>query len=619
MRPLLLLALAACAPDREPTPPADTDVPADTDAPVVPDDPEVDTSDAQVRAFTTASSTPAAFAAGPRGVPAYARGRWKAPGFADDPVAAARDFLAAHRDVFGLRDPHRDLVPLRVVRNSDGDAAHFEQRAAGLRIAGADVLVSGDGGDATFITGSWWPDHDLPDEAPAPVHGRDALARTLDGRVPVVQAPPELLWFPTDAGLVLAWRALVRVDGHELMRTYADADFAVLDEEPVQVEHGEDWFVCYHPHTTFTTCNPDQDLWFVTGTVMSTWSLEADWAYDALQANQFVDYSAQMMEQRFGRASWDNGDRGVDVGVYVNYAGNPDVGGDNAMASAKRATLGFSPDWVMPDIVGHEYGHLVVAGSAGLVYRGWSGALNESYADFFGELSDIRFDGSTDWLVGTGIPGAPVGLRDFLNPDNYGHPRSALVSDAGPDPVPVSPATADTDWGGVHTNSGVFNRMWSLMMFGGTQRGLILTPIGVDRTATLAYTTLTTRLGTEITPQQVAAGLTAQADAFITQTYAGQRAHDPWSLNDRCRVASAAWAVGLTDSSPGDDDCDGIPNSSDLDNDGDFVTDTTDNCPGVANTKQVDTDKDGQGDVCDGDDDNDGLADSADGTNRALR
>ncbi|MCH8049290.1 thrombospondin type 3 repeat-containing protein, partial [Patescibacteria group bacterium] len=46
-----------------------------------------------------------------------------------------------------------------------------------------------------------------------------------------------------------------------------------------------------------------------------------------------------------------------------------------------------------------------------------------------------------------------------------------------------------------------------------------------------------------------------------------------------------------------------------VDEDRDGIEDSEDNCPEDANTDQADTDKDGAGDVCDDDDDNDGLTD----------
>ena len=51
------------------------------------------------------------------------------------------------------------------------------------------------------------------------------------------------------------------------------------------------------------------------------------------------------------------------------------------------------------------------------------------------------------------------------------------------------------------------------------------------------------------------------------------------------------------------------------DRDGDGVFNDEDNCPDDANADQVDTDRDGAGDLCDADDDNDGLLDADEGTN----
>jgi hypothetical protein len=61
-----------------------------------------------------------------------------------------------------------------------------------------------------------------------------------------------------------------------------------------------------------------------------------------------------------------------------------------------------------------------------------------------------------------------------------------------------------------------------------------------------------------------------------------------------------------------DTDGDGQGDACDADDDNDGVADTGDNCPLAANSDQANNDGDAQGDVCDPDDDNDGVADGPD-------
>ena len=51
------------------------------------------------------------------------------------------------------------------------------------------------------------------------------------------------------------------------------------------------------------------------------------------------------------------------------------------------------------DVAGHEMTHGVISTTAGLIYMGESGAVNEALADFFGEA----IEGDGDWIMGDEI------------------------------------------------------------------------------------------------------------------------------------------------------------------------------------------------------------------------
>jgi Zn-dependent metalloprotease len=79
-------------------------------------------------------------------------------------------------------------------------------------------------------------------------------------------------------------------------------------------------------------------------------------------------------------------------------------------------------DLVSLDIVGHELSHAVVSRSAKLIYKGESGALNESFADIFGHNIELTGKGA-NWLMGEEcFTPATAGdnLRDMSDPNNSG-------------------------------------------------------------------------------------------------------------------------------------------------------------------------------------------------------
>jgi Zn-dependent metalloprotease len=178
-------------------------------------------------------------------------------------------------------------------------------------------------------------------------------------------------------------------------------------------------------------------------------------------------------------------------GVSTNYCSN--VTGDETMA--------------------HEWGHAYTEYTSELIYQWQSGTLNESYSDLWGEVVDLlngrgidapdveregavcssniaganfSSDPTVDtvrWLSGEDDPAffnVPVGsgnaIRDLWNPACFGDPGS-VTSD--------NYHCAASDSGGVHTNSGVPNRAFALMVDGDS--GLGIDALGITKAAHIEW------------------------------------------------------------------------------------------------------------------------------------
>ncbi|KWW26920.1 MAG: peptidase M4, thermolysin, partial [bacterium P3] len=138
------------------------------------------------------------------------------------------------------------------------------------------------------------------------------------------------------------------------------------------------------------------------------------------------------------------------------------------------------------DVIGHEIAHGVCQYSANLVYRGESGAINESLSDIWGAcVENYAAPEKQTWLIGEEMVLSGTALRDMSNPKSCEHPDTyAGVHWINP--------SSQYDNGGVHINSGVMNHWFYLLSEGGSgtnDNGWNYTVAGItmDKAASIVY------------------------------------------------------------------------------------------------------------------------------------
>jgi Zn-dependent metalloprotease len=199
---------------------------------------------------------------------------------------------------------------------------------------------------------------------------------------------------------------------------------------------------------------------------------------DAIAAHAYArfvyDYYAEL-----GRRSWD--DAGATLRSSVNYG--PDdycnaefngalrqmlYGNTCTRDGEPQATAGFSID-----TAGHEITHGVTNSSANLIYSGQSGAMNESFSDYLGNVIGNRYMGADGDAYSEqrceGVapptelclqnPDGSVSLRFLLSGATYADYLRLLQ----PEISSYVNGLGGQDNGGVHFNSAIWNNaLWSI-------------------------------------------------------------------------------------------------------------------------------------------------------------
>ncbi|OBX21050.1 MULTISPECIES: M4 family metallopeptidase [Bizionia] len=197
----------------------------------------------------------------------------------------------------------------------------------------------------------------------------------------------------------------------------------------------------------------------------------------------------------FGYVSYNNADAQM---ITINNSNNPNFNCPNANWNGVSAN--YCNGTATDDVVAHEWGHAYTEYTSGLIYAWQSGAMNESFSDIWGETVDLLNDyadedddvslrtgcnSSDRWRIGEDATAFGGAIRDMWNPP------------CNNDPGKVTDGLfrcGEGDFGGVHSNSGIPNHAYALLVDGGTYNGQTINGIGLTKAAHIFWRAQSTYL-----------------------------------------------------------------------------------------------------------------------------
>lgn len=276
------------------------------------------------------------------------------------------------------------------------------------------------------------------------------------------------------------------------------------------------------------------NIWNNVNTNKDQYATDAHWG-----AEMTLDY----YYTKYGRKSIDNNNFAIKS--YVHYSSNlfnAYWDGSRMLYGDGSSTTNGSKPLTALDVCGHEITHGLTSKTANLAYQRESGALNEGFSDVFGNTIELwARPTQASWKLGEDFSYV---IRDMANPNAYSQPdtyKGTYWKDASSSCTPQGNPNLPgyNDYCGVHTNSGVLNFWYYLLVTGGSgtnDKGFAynVSGIGLDKAGAIAYRTLTNYL--------ISSSTYANA-----RTYSLQAAADLYGAgsNEVTQVTNAWNAVGV--------------------------------------------------------------------------
>ncbi|MDX3362657.1 M4 family metallopeptidase [Streptomyces jietaisiensis] len=490
-------------------------------------------------------------------------------------IEEARSGAAGTAKRLGLGAEEKLLVK-DVVKDADGTVhTRYDRTYAGLPVLGGDLVVH-DKGNRTTVTKAHAARLTVPSLSPklsasGAADKAEAVSRGREVKGPEAESEPRLvIWAGGSGRSVLAWESEVRgvqEDGTPSeLQVVVDATTGkrLLAAEKVHTGTGTGQFVGEVPlgttpsgsgyqltdpdragHKTYdlnqrtsgtgTLFTDDNDVWG-DGTPSDRQTAGVDVAYGAAATWDFY-------KEVFDR----NGIRNDGVAAYSRaHYGNNYVNAfwqDSCFCMTYGDGEGDNHPLTALDVAAHEMSHGVTASTAGLIYSGESGGLNEATSDIFAAAVEFHENlpaDPGDYFVGEKIDinGDGTPLRYMDKPSRDGASRDYWSSTLG-----------NVD---VHYSSGPANHFFYLLSEGSgartvngvdydspTSDGLPVTGVGIENAQAIWYRALTTYM-TSTTDYAGArtATLSAAADLFGAYSPTYLAVTDAWAgINVGDRVA----------------------------------------------------------------------------------
>jgi len=410
----------------------------------------------------------------------------------------------------------------------------FQQTYEGLEVYGAEVAVQvSSGHKLESIIGKYSTSISISTKPS--IAANDALDKTLnavsnnDPSVQkVYQAPELMVYMDYDDVAHLAYESVVKYedttgDTH-IDKFFSDAHTGdVIDS--IDRIHTERDIDVYTLNGNCVKSGSDLPGQLARSNDTAVGKASVDNAYDYLNDSYFF------YKQMFNRASYDTNDAVIVATVDATISSNGSCSGLNAFFTSDDKQLLFGTGdsstnnfASAADIVAHELTHAVTWKESNLEYKNESGALNESLSDIFGVTvqawvksgggsggnpSSYVIDNET-WILGEQLNNTKFErylnnpTEDDYSTDNYEDRK-----------------TGSSDNGYVHSNSGITNLSYALLVSGGSHPKNITSVevpgIGMDKAIRIWYEAQTTTMGTRTDFDNIRASLANAATSLYDE------------------------------------------------------------------------------------------------------